>query len=165
MGVLAESPIFIDDTPGMSILEMRTKARRLSAEYGLKLIIMDYLTLARSSRPMDSRVQEVGEISMGLKNLARELKIPVIALSQLNRSVENRTGNQPQLSDLRESGAIEQDADVVMFLYRDDNDDRENIKLSVSKHRNGAVGVVDLRFVGNKMRFYGVDSVHEPGTQ
>lgn len=161
MGVLAESPIFIDDTPGMSILEMRTKARRLAAEYGLKLIIMDYLTLARASRPMESRVQEVGEISMGLKNLARELKIPVIALSQLNRSVEHRGGNQPQLSDLRESGAIEQDADVVMFLYREDSDDRENVKLGIAKHRNGAVGVVDLRFVGNKMRFYGVDSIHE----
>lgn len=164
MGVLAESPIFIDDTPGMSILEMRTKARRLASEYGLQLVIMDYLTLARPSRPMESRVQEVGEISMGLKNLARELKIPVIALSQLNRSVEHRGSAQPQLSDLRESGAIEQDADVVMFLYREDGDDRESVKLSVSKHRNGAVGVVDLRFVGNKMKFFAIDSVHQPAT-
>lgn len=161
MGVLAESPIFIDDTPGMSILEMRTKARRLAAEYGLKLIIMDYLTLARPSRPMESRVQEVGEISMGLKNLARELKIPVIALSQLNRSVEHRGSSQPQLSDLRESGAIEQDADVVMFLYREDSDDRESVKLNIAKHRNGAVATIDLRFVGNKMRFFAIDSVHD----
>lgn len=161
MGVLAESPIYIDDTPGMSILEMRTKARRLAAEYGLKLIIMDYLTLARASRNMESRVQEVAEISMGLKNIAKELKIPVIALSQLNRSVEHRGSNQPQLSDLRESGAIEQDADVVMFLYREDSEDREGIKLSIAKHRNGPVATIDMRFLGNKMRFYAVDSMHE----
>lgn len=160
MGVLAESPIFIDDTPGMSILEMRTKARRLAAEYGLKLVVMDYLTLARPSRNMESRVQEVAEISMGLKNLAKELKIPVVALSQLNRSVEHRGGNQPQLSDLRESGAIEQDADVVMFLYREDSDDREAIKLNIAKHRNGPVATIDFRFVGSKMRFFGVDTVH-----
>src|SRR5690606_308830 len=95
-------------------------------------------------------------------NIARELKIPVIALSQLNRSVENRAGNQPQLSDLRESGSIEQDADVVMFLYRDEDDDRENVKLSISKHRNGAVGVVDLRFVGHKMQYFATDTFHEP---
>lgn len=161
MGVLAESPIYIDDTPGMSILEMRTKARRLAAEFGLKFIIMDYLTLARPSRNMESRVQEVAEISMGLKNIAKELKIPVLALSQLNRSVEHRGSNQPQLSDLRESGAIEQDADVVMFLYREDSADIENIKLNIAKHRNGAVGTIDLRFVGNKMKFFAIDKVHE----
>lgn len=157
MGVLADAPLYIDDTPGMSVLEMRTKARRLAAEVGLKLVIMDYITLARPSKHYESRVQEVGEISMGLKNLARELKIPVIALSQLNRSVEHRGSAQPQLADLRESGSIEQDADVVMFLYREDAEDRENVKLSVAKHRNGPVGTIELRFLGNKMKFVGVD--------
>ena len=104
----------------MSILEMRTKARRLQAEHGLKLIVVDYLQLARPSRNMDNRVQEVSEISQGLKNLARELKIPVLALSQLSRQVEQRGIKKPQLADLRESGAIEQDAAVVMFLWRED---------------------------------------------
>lgn len=158
MGLLADAPLFIDDTPGMTVLEMRTKARRLVAERGLKLIVVDYLTLARPSRNYDSRVQEVGEISMGLKNLARELKIPVIALSQLNRSVEHRGNSQPQLADLRESGAIEQDADVVMFLYREDVEDRENVNLSIAKHRNGPVRTINLRFVGNRMRFFSVES-------
>jgi len=161
MGVLADSPIFIDDTPGMSILEMRTKARRLMSEQGVKLIIMDYLTLARPTHHSDNRVQEVAEISQGLKNLARELKIPVIALSQLNRAVEHRGNNQPQLADLRESGAIEQDADVVMFLYREDNEDTENVKLTIAKHRNGALRTIDLRFRGDRVRFYSVDKGRE----
>lgn len=162
MGVLADSPIYIDDTPGMSILEMRTKARRLASEFGLKLLIMDYITLARPSRPMESRVLEVGDISMGLKNLAKELKIPVIALSQLNRSVEHRGGNRPQLSDLRDSGSIEQDADVVMFLYRDNDEDLEAVKLNVAKHRNGPVATIDLRFVGSKMQYFAIDDFHQP---
>src|SRR3989338_925451 len=126
MGILAEAPLYIDDTPALSILEMRTKARRLQVEHGLDLIIVDYLQLARS-RNLENRVQEVGEISQGLKNLARELKVPVLALSQLSRGVESRTIKRPQLSDLRESGSIEQDADVVMFLWKEDDENNENI--------------------------------------
>ena len=119
MGELYETPLYIDDTPGMTILEMRTKARRLQAEHGLKMVVVDYLQLAQSTRNLENRVQEVSEISQGLKNLARELKIPVLALSQLSRQVEARGIKRPQLADLRESGAIEQDADVVMFFLRE----------------------------------------------
>lgn len=156
MGVLAEAPLYIDDTPGMSILEMRTKARRLKSEHNLGLIVVDYLQLMRG-RTRDNRVQEVGEISQGLKNLARELKVPVLALAQLSRAVEHRGGNQPQLSDLRESGSIEQDADVVMFLYREDDEDVSNMKLFIAKHRNGAIRTIDLRFRGDRVRFYGLE--------
>lgn len=157
MGELYETPLYIDDTPGMSILEMRTKARRLQAEHGLKLIIVDYLQLARPSRSMDSRVQEVSEVSQGLKNLARELKVPVLALSQLSRQVEQRGIKKPQLSDLRESGAIEQDADVVMFMWRENDDDLENMKIDIAKHRNGPLRSLDLRFKGDKLKFYSVE--------
>lgn len=157
MGVLAEAPLYIDDTPGMSILEMRTKARRLKAEHDLGLVVVDYLQLVKG-RTMDNRVQEVAEISQGLKNLARELKVPVLALSQLSRAIENRgSGSSPQLSDLRESGSIEQDADVVMFLYREDPEDIESVKLNIAKHRNGGLRTIDLRFRGDRVRFYGVD--------
>lgn len=156
MGVLAEAPLFIDDTPGMSVMEMRTKARRLKAEHDVGLIVVDYLQLAKG-RNLDNRVQEVQEISQGLKNLARELKIPVLALSQLSRAIENRGGKQPQLSDLRESGSIEQDADVVMFLYRDDDEDLESVRLNIAKHRNGPLRTIDLRFRGDRIKFYGVD--------
>jgi replicative DNA helicase len=160
MGILAEAPLYIDDTPGISVLEMRTKARRLKAEHNLGLIVVDYLQLVKG-RTQDNRVQEVAEISQGLKNLARELKIPVIALSQLSRAIENRgAGSSPQLSDLRESGSIEQDADVVMFLYREDAEDLENVKLNIAKHRNGALRTIDLRFRGDRVRFYGVDKSH-----
>jgi len=157
MGVLADAPLYIDDTPGMSVLEMRTKARRLMAEHGLRLLIVDYLQLAVSSRRYDNRVSEVSEISQSLKNLSRELKVPVLALSQLSRAVEHRGTKQPQLADLRESGAIEQDADVVMFLYREDEEDMENIKLNVAKHRNGPLRLIDLRFRGDRIRFYGME--------
>lgn len=157
MGVLADSPLFIDDTPGMSVLEMRTKARRLMSEQGLALVVVDYLTLMRAHRRYDNRVQEVAEFSQGLKNLARELKVPVLALSQLNRAVEHRGSNQPQLADLRESGAIEQDADVVMFLYREDSEDVENMKLNIAKHRNGPLRMIDLRFRGDRIRFYSME--------
>ncbi len=157
MGVLAEAPLFIDDTPGISVLEMRTKARRLKSEHNLGLIVVDYLQLVKG-RNLENRVQEVAEISQGLKNLARELKIPVLALSQLSRSIEHRgSGSAPQLSDLRESGSIEQDADVVMFLYREDVEDLSTMKLSIAKHRNGALRTIDLRFKGERVRFYGVD--------
>ncbi len=153
MGILAEAPMFIDDTPALSILEMRTKARRLQVDQGVDLIIVDYLQLARG-RTMDNRVQEVSEISQGLKNLARELKVPVLALSQLNRSVEQRGIKKPQLADLRESGSIEQDADVVMFLWREDEDDLSNYFLEISKHRNGPMGQVSLMFKGDRIKFF-----------
>lgn len=156
MGVLAEAPLYIDDTPGLSVLEMRTKARRLKAEHNVGLIVVDYLQLMHG-RNQENRVQEVSEISQGLKNLARELKVPVLSLAQLSRAVENRGSGQPQLSDLRESGSIEQDADVVMFLYREDPEDLTSMKLSISKHRNGALRTIDLRFRGDRVRFYGVD--------
>lgn len=157
MGVLADSPLYIDDTPGQSILELRTKARRLHSQVSLKLLVVDYLQLVVGDKSYESRVQEVGAISQGLKNLARELKIPVLALSQLNRGIENRTEKVPQLADLRESGSIEQDADVVMFLYRNDDNNLEDIKLAIAKHRNGGLGTVDLKFRGDRVKFYGVD--------
>lgn len=159
MGVLAEAPLFIDDTPALSVLEMRTKARRLQVESGLDLLVVDYLQLARS-RNLENRVQEVSEISQGMKNLARELKIPVIVLSQLSRAVETRGGNKPQLSDLRESGSIEQDADVVMFLWREDNDSPENMMLDIAKHRNGPLRSIPLHFKGDRIRFYSRDVKH-----
>jgi replicative DNA helicase len=152
---LAEAPLFIDDTPALSILEMRTKARRLQVESGLELIIADYLQLARS-RQLENRVQEVSEISQGLKNLSRELKVPVLAISQLSRAVEQRGGpKRPQLADLRESGSIEQDADVVLFLWRDDEENLENLTLDIAKHRNGPLGSIKLRFRGDRIKFYG----------
>lgn len=157
MGVLAEAPIYIDDKPGMSILEMRTKARRLMSDQGVDMIIVDYLQLAQG-KTKDNRVQEVAEISQGLKNLARELKVPVLSLAQLSRAVENRGEKIPQLSDLRESGSIEQDADVVMFLYRKDDDIRESVSLRIAKHRNGGMGDIDLYFKGDRVRFYGMEA-------
>lgn len=156
MGVLAEAEIFIDDTPGLSISEMRTKARRLMLEHQIDFMVVDYLQLAHG-RTRDNRVQEVAEISQGLKNIARELRIPVLALSQLSRAVESRGEKIPQLSDLRESGSIEQDADVVLFLYRKDDDNRESVNLKIAKHRNGAIGDVDLYFRGDRMKFYGME--------
>lgn len=160
MGVLAEAPLFIDDTPALSVLEMRTKARRLQVESGLDLLVVDYLQLARS-RNLENRVQEVSEISQGMKNLARELKIPVLVLSQLSRAVETRGGKKPQLADLRESGSIEQDADVVMFLWREDDENPENIMLDISKHRNGPLRSVPLHFKGDRIRFYSRDTKHD----
>lgn len=159
MGELAEAPLYIDDTPALSILEMRTKARRLQVEHGLDLLVVDYLQLAKS-RNLENRVQEVSEISQGLKNLARELKIPVLALSQLSRSVETRGGKKPQLSDLRESGSIEQDADVVMFLWREDDDNNENIMLDIAKHRNGPLKSIPLHFKGDRIKFFGRETKH-----
>src|SRR3990172_8560568 len=160
MGELAEAPLYIDDTPALSILEMRTKARRLQVESGLDLIIVDYLQLARS-RQLENRVQEVSEISQGLKNLARELKIPVLALSQLSRAVEQRGTRKPQLADLRESGSIEQDSDVVMFLWREDEDNTEKIILDVAKHRNGPLRSINLFFKGDRIKFFGRETKRE----
>lgn len=156
MGVLADAQIFIDDTPGLSIFEMRTRARRLMTEHQIDFLVVDYLQLA-SGRTKDNRVQEVAEISGGLKNIARELRIPVLALSQLSRAIESRGERIPQLSDLRESGSIEQDADVVMFLYRKDEDIREAVNLKIAKHRNGSVGDIDLYFKGDRIKFYGME--------
>src|SRR5258706_106819 len=160
MGELAEAPLYIDDTPALSVLEMRTKARRLQVEHGLDLVIVDYLQLGRS-RNLENRVQEVSEISQGLKNLARELKIPVFALSQLSRAVESRGVKKPQLSDLRESGSIEQDADVVMFLWREDPDNPENMMLDIAKHRNGPLKNVPLHFKGDRIKFFGREMKHK----
>ena len=160
LGDVAEAPLFIDDTPAASVLEMRTKARRLQVEHGLELIIVDYMQLVRG-RQRENRVQEVSEISMGLKNLARELKIPVIAVSQLSRAVEVRGGARPRLADLRESGSIEQDADVVVFLYREDEENPENITLEIAKHRNGPTGNFKLRFVPSRISFYGLEVKRE----
>lgn len=163
MGELADAPIFIDDTPGISISEMRTKARRLQLEQNIALFIVDYLQLVNPGRRYDNRVQEVSVVSQSLKNLARELKVPVLAVSQLSRAVEQRGERKPQLADLRESGAIEQDADVVMFLYRPDTEITPTIqtKLLIAKHRNGPMGEVDLIFRGDRIKFYNVDKKHE----
>ncbi len=159
MGELAEAPLFIDDTPALSVLEMRTKARRLQVENGLDFLVVDYLQLAKS-RNLENRVQEVSEISQGMKNIARELKIPVMVLSQLSRAVEQRGGNKPQLSDLRESGSIEQDADVVMFLWREDAENGENMMLDIAKHRNGPLRSIPLHFKGDRIKFFARDTHH-----
>ncbi|MBI5415347.1 MAG: replicative DNA helicase [Candidatus Omnitrophica bacterium] len=157
-GRLSESRIFIDDTPAISALELRAKARRLKANQGVELIVLDYLQLMRSTIPSDSRQQEISEISRSLKALARELSIPVIALSQLSRAVESRQDHKPQLSDLRESGAIEQDADLVVLLMREEyyNPTEENKGIAdviIAKQRNGPVGTVKLAFIKEYMRF------------
>lgn len=167
MGEMAEAPIYIDDTPGLSVLEMRTKARRAAHEAPLGLVIVDYLQLMQATGRSDgNRVQEVSEISRGLKLIARELNVPVVALSQLSRSVESRSPQIPQLADLRESGSIEQDADIVMFIYREayynPETDRENITdLIIAKHRNGPVGKVELYFHPERLRFMSLDKRHE----
>ncbi len=167
MGELAEAPIYIDDTPGMTVLEMRTKARRANHEHPLGLIVIDYLQLMQGAGRSDgNRVQEVSEISRGLKLIARELNVPVIALSQLSRSVESRSPQIPQLSDLRESGSIEQDADIVMFIYREayynPETERENITdLIIAKHRNGPTGKIELYFHPERLRFMSLDKKHD----
>lgn len=163
MGQLAEAPLFIDDTPGSSLSEIRTKARRLQVEHGLKLLIVDYLQLIRG-RNLENRVQEVSEISQGLKNLARELKVPVLAVSQLSRAVEARGTKKPQLADLRESGAIEQDADVVMFIYREDPQNMGDVTLAIEKHRNGPTGEIKLFFKADRVKFYGMEKVKKSAT-
>ena len=168
MGEMAEAPIYIDDTPGVSVLEMRTKARRAAHNGELGLIVIDYLQLMQgsgSAKSSANRVQEVSEISRGLKLLARELNVPVIALSQLSRSVESRDPKIPQLADLRESGSIEQDADIVMFLYREayynPETERENITdLILAKHRHGPVGTIELYFHPERLRFMSLDRTH-----
>ncbi len=159
-GRLSEAPIYIDDTAAIMVLEMKAKARRLKAEAGLGLIVVDYIQLMRSGMSKDSREQEISEISRSLKALAKELNVPVIALSQLNRKVEDRTNRRPQMADLRESGAIEQDADVIIFIYRDEvynkdenNPDKGIAEIIIGKQRNGPQGVVKLAFLDKYTRF------------
>jgi len=164
MGILSEAPIYIDDSARANVMEIRTLARRLQAEHNLGLIIIDYLQLMEG-RTSDNRVQEVSEISRSLKGLARELNIPVLALSQLSRAVENRSPQIPKLSDLRESGSIEQDADVVMFLYREDREkpdtpNKNVIQVIVSKHRNGPLGTASLYFNDTITSFSSLEKKH-----
>ncbi|ERT59202.1 replicative DNA helicase [Megasphaera vaginalis (ex Srinivasan et al. 2021)] len=161
---LYQAPIYIDDTPGIGVGEMRSKARRLKSEKGLDLIIVDYLQLMQG-RNAESRQQEISDISRSLKALARELKVPLIALSQLSRGVESRQDKRPMLSDLRESGALEQDADIVSFLYREDYYDKETenqhiTEVIVAKHRNGATDTVKLYFKGEYTLFLNLDTHH-----
>jgi replicative DNA helicase len=157
MGRLSESGLYFDDTPGLSIMEMRTKARKLKMEKDLDFVVVDYLQLMQGNS-RENRTQEVSEISRFLKQLARELEVPVMALSQLSRAVENRADRMPQLSDLRESGSIEQDADIVMFLHREETFDPDTERkgvgdLLISKHRNGPTGAVELAFVHEQARY------------
>ncbi len=168
MGRLSEAKIYIDDTPGITVSDLRTKARREAHQHGLGLIIVDYLQLMSGGSRFggsDNRVQEISEISRGLKVIARELNVPIIALSQLSRSVESRSPQIPQLADLRESGSIEQDADVVAFIYREDyyNPETENKNITtilIKKHRNGPIANVELYFEREKQRFRSLDTRH-----
>ncbi len=153
-GTLSEAPIFIDDTPALSVLELRAKARRLKGEHGLGLMVIDYLQLMKGRSKVESRQQEISEISRSLKALAKELNLPLIAVSQLSRRTEERQGMRPQLSDLRESGAIEQDADLILFIYRDevynrseDNPNKGKAEVIIGKQRNGPIGKIELAFL------------------
>lgn len=166
---LKHQKFFFDDTPGIKISEMYAKCRKIKEEYGLYLVIIDYIQLIQTSGSSESRQQEVSDISRKIKALARELDVPVIALSQLSRSVEARTDKRPMLSDLRESGALEQDADIVMFIYREDyykkeeerNEEREDVELIIAKHRNGPIGTVKLAFEKNINAFYSISNSSE----
>ena len=166
LGPLSEAPIYIDDTPGISIMEIRAKCRKLKLEKDIGLIVIDYLQLIQGSNKRNSsREQEISEISRSLKILAKELDVPVIALSQLSRAVEQRQDHRPMLSDLRESGAIEQDADIVMFLYRDDyyNPDTEKKNIAeviMAKHRGGSTGTTELLWMGSYTKFVNIDRYH-----
>lgn len=162
VSTLAEAPIFIDDTPGVTVADIRAKSRRLQQEHGLGLILIDYMQLIQGRGRGDNRQQEISEISRTLKLIARELNVPVIALSQLSRSVEQRQDKRPMLSDLRESGSIEQDADIVAFLYRDDYYDPESerkniIEIIIAKQRNGPTGKVELVFLKNYNKFVSLE--------
>ena len=166
VGSLAESEIYLDDTPAITVLELRAKARRLKAEKNLGLIIVDYLQLMQGPRNIESRQQEISNISRSLKALAKELDVPVIALSQLSRAVEQRSDHRPQLSDLRESGAIEQDADVVIFLYRSwvysrEEEEKGKAQAIIAKQRNGPIGTVDLSFIDRFARFESISAFEE----
>jgi replicative DNA helicase len=166
---LKNQHFYIDDTPGIKVSEMYAKARKLAQEEGLYMIVVDYIQLIQATGKSDSRQQEVSEISRRLKAMARELNVPVIALSQLSRGVENRQDKRPMLSDLRESGALEQDADLVLFLYRDayynhedlGSNDREDVELLIAKHRNGPTGKVLLAFEKNQNAFFSIKNAQE----
>ena len=165
VGRLSEAPIFIDDTPSLGVLELKAKARRLKARHDVALVVIDYLQLMDAPK-MDSRQQEIAEVSRGLKALARELKVPVLALCQLNRSVEMREGHKPRMSDLRESGALEQDADVVLLLHREDYyqetvDNKNRADIIIAKQRNGPTGQITLQFQSDILRFQNL-SVRRP---
>ena len=164
-GKLSEAPLFIDDTPAINIFELRAKARRMRSHHNIQLVIVDYLQLIRGSGRPESRQQEISEVSQALKALAKELDVPVVAVSQLSREVEKREDHRPRLSDLRESGAIEQDADLVVLLYRDDYYDPDSEKkgiaeVNIAKQRNGPTGVIELGFVREYMKFVNLDFVH-----
>ncbi len=168
MGVstLSNAPIYIDDTPGINISEMRSKLRRLKSQFGLGFVVIDYLQLIHGRRSSgENRQQEISEISRMLKQLARELNVPVVALAQLSRSVEQRQDKRPMLSDIRESGSIEQDADIVAFLYRDDYYDPESdkknvVEVLIAKQRNGPTGKVELAFLKNYNKFVNLEIRH-----
>ncbi len=171
-GALSKAPIYIDDTPALSSLELRARCRRLKSEKNVGMVIVDYLQLMRAGRRIDSREQEISEISRSLKALAKEIGVPVVALSQLNRKVEERTNKRPVLSDLRESGAIEQDADVIIFLYRDDaynkkeDNPRKGIaEIIVGKQRNGPVGTVELSFLDRYTAFENLADIPPPSEE
>lgn len=162
---MSKSKLFIDDTPGLTVQDIRSKLRRLKVEHGLDLVIVDYIQLMQgrnSGKGSENRQQEVSEISRNLKLIAREFNVPLIALSQLSRSVESRPDKRPVLSDLRESGSLEQDADIVIFLYRDkyydENSEKgDNAEVLIRKHRNGSVGTVELQFIGELTQFRDVE--------
>ncbi|WP_373368744.1 replicative DNA helicase [Clostridium weizhouense] len=165
-GPLSKAKVYIDDTAGVSVMEMRSKCRRLKMEYGIDLIVIDYLQLMSGSSGSDNRQQEVSEISRSIKALAKEMECPVIALSQLSRAPEQRADHRPMLSDLRESGSIEQDADVVMFLYRDEyynkeTEDRNMAECIIAKQRNGPVGTAKLAWLGQYSKFGNLDVIHK----
>ena len=172
VSLLAEAPIFIDDTPALTPNELRARCRRLKREHGLSLVVIDYLQLMQSPGNGDNRVNEISDISRSLKSLAKELSIPVIALSQLNRSLEQRPNKRPVMSDLRESGAIEQDADVIVFIYRDevyneDSPDKGIAEIIIGKQRNGPIGTTRLTFLGKYTRFenFTADNYHYEGPE
>lgn len=169
VGMLTEAPIFIDDTPAISVLDMRAKVRRLAAQHDIGLIVVDYLQLMRGRNSTENRTQEISEISRSLKALAKEHNVPVIALSQLNRGLESRTDKRPMMSDLRESGAIEQDADIITFIYRDevynkaeDNPNKGLAEIIIGKQRNGPTGTVQLYFIKEFTIFENYSSFDEP---
>jgi replicative DNA helicase len=169
--MLSDAPIFIDDTPAISILEMRAKVRRLASQHEIGMIMVDYLQLMRGRSSIENRTQEISEISRSLKALAKEYRVPVLALSQLNRGLESRTDKRPMMSDLRESGAIEQDADVICFIYRDevynkseDNPEKGTAEIIIGKQRNGPTGSVKLTFLKEFTMFENMTTFEEPYT-
>ena len=167
IGPLSEAEIYIDDTPGISITEIRSKCRKLKMEKNIGMVVIDYLQLVQASnRRNGSREQEISEISRSLKILAKEIGVPVIALSQLSRAVEQRPDHRPMLADLRESGAIEQDADLVMFLYRDDyynpeSEKKDIAEIIIAKHRGGSTGTLDLLWLGNYTKFVNLEKRYD----